>query len=291
MTHKIEFRIDKFRLMIVFTPRMGLCLLAMALVAAIAVEVGSETLTMTTTYPSPAGIYRTIVTTGNTTLARDIPGTKVTVGSPTNASALNVIGSASVSGNLGVGGGANITGKSYITSSDSTYGVLSLGSSSSEASLGFTNNDGYTWVIGIGSWGYPNNAFVIGNGNYGVYCNLPSSGAGWSCSSDGRFKENVRPLENVLQKLKGIRGVSYNLKGQRPEKRDIGLIAQEVEKEFPELVTVSKTTVGKKGHEKQINDFRSLDYSQFTAVLLEAVKGQQAEIETLQAQLKSVLNK
>ena len=50
------------------------------------------------------------------------------------------------------------------------------------------------------------------------------------------------------------------------------MIAQEVEKYFPELVVTGK------------DGYKSLNYAQFTAVLLEAVKEQQAEIEKLKAQ-------
>ncbi|MFA6318340.1 MAG: hypothetical protein WC943_13100 [Elusimicrobiota bacterium] len=46
-------------------------LLVLAMVACSAVELESETLTMTSYYPSPAGVYNKLVTTGNTVLARD----------------------------------------------------------------------------------------------------------------------------------------------------------------------------------------------------------------------------
>jgi len=73
MTHKI-----RIHLTIAFTSRIALLVLTAALVAAVAIEIGSETLTMTTTYPSPAGIYARLITTGgtianpvNTILGRD----------------------------------------------------------------------------------------------------------------------------------------------------------------------------------------------------------------------------
>src|SRR5581483_4582816 len=47
---------------------------------------GSETLTMVTTYPSPMGVYKNIVTTGQTLLARD--GGQVGIGTPTPTAAL-----------------------------------------------------------------------------------------------------------------------------------------------------------------------------------------------------------
>src|SRR5208283_2856049 len=63
MTHEI-------RLTIRFTPRTARLLLLVTLITVFPFELGSETLTMTTTYPSPSGIYNTMVTTGQTTLGR-----------------------------------------------------------------------------------------------------------------------------------------------------------------------------------------------------------------------------
>ena len=55
--------------------------------------------------------------------------------------------------------------------------------------------------------------------------------------SDRRLKKNIRPLENSLEKILKLRGVSFNWK--QSGKKDIGLIAQEVETVYPELVSVN----------------------------------------------------
>jgi hypothetical protein len=99
-------------------------------------------------------------------------------------------------------------------------------------------------------------------------------------SSDNRLKKNVKPLSGVLEKLNKIRGVSfdwnekYENMGRATGHREIGVIAQEVENVFPELVT-------KWGQE----DFRAVDYSRMTAVLIEAVKEQQRQIEELKGRI------
>ena len=62
-------------------------------------------------------------------------------------------------------------------------------------------------------------------------------------SSDSRFKENVEQLTGVLDKLEQVRGVAfdwnerYEALGRSTGHREIGVIAQEVEAVFPELVT------------------------------------------------------
>jgi len=85
--------------------------------------------------------------------------------------------------------------------------------------------------------------------------------------SDIRLKTNIVKLENVLEKLDQINGVSfdwndvYKSLGNVEDVTQIGVIAQDVEKVFPELVT----TRGEAG-------YKSVSYNQLTAVLLEAVK-------------------
>lgn len=97
-------------------------------------------------------------------------------------------------------------------------------------------------------------------------------------SSDARFKTNITKLTNVLEKLEGIQGVSfewnelYGSLGRSTGHREIGLIAQEVETVFPEIVT----TWGDK-------NYRAVDYGRLTGVLIEAIKELNAEIKRLKA--------
>ena len=77
-------------------------------------------------------------------------------------------------------------------------------------------------------------------------------------TSDRSLKTNIQNLENSLENLDYLHGVSFHWKKKKDEKA-IGLIAQDVEKIYPELV---KGEAGSKG----------INYSGFTAVLLEAIK-------------------
>jgi len=88
------------------------------------------------------------------------------------------------------------------------------------------------------------------------------------CPSDLRFKERIVPLTGVLPRLTKLQAVSfqwnrrYRRMGRATPGRSIGLVAQEVEKEFPELV--SRWQDG--------SDYRALDYGRLSAVLLEGLK-------------------
>ena len=100
-----------------------------------------------------------------------------------------------------------------------------------------------------------------------------------SAASDISFKRDIKPLEGSLEKVTSLKGVSFAWRtDQYPEKgfrdgRQIGLIAQDVEKVLPELVKTDKD--GKK----------SLSYDKLTAVLVEAVKAQEARLEKQAAEI------
>ena len=137
-----------------------------------------------------------------------------------------------------------------------------------------------------------NSVFIDTNGNVGIGLGTGTTSAaqkldvagsilytGSLSQSDQRFKTNVVPLTGVLERIERIRGVSfdwnelYKSMGRATDRRELGLLAQEVEAVFPELVT----TWGE-------DNYRALDYGRLTAVLVEAIK-------ELNAKLKSVTEK
>ena len=87
-------------------------------------------------------------------------------------------------------------------------------------------------------------------------------------ASTMRIKTNIETLESPLDKISKLRGVSYNLK--KNNEPSIGMIAEEVEKVFPELV--SKDDSGKAA---------AMSYGRMTAVLLEAIKELKEEVDEL----------
>jgi hypothetical protein len=90
-------------------------------------------------------------------------------------------------------------------------------------------------------------------------------------SSDRRFKEDIRVLEGVLDRLDRVDGISYKwseeaaARGATPGERAIGVVAQDLEAEFPSLVATADD-----GH-------KSVEYGKLAAVLLAAVKELKAE--------------
>ncbi len=91
-------------------------------------------------------------------------------------------------------------------------------------------------------------------------------------SSDLRLKTNVTTLTSALDKTVALRGVSYNWKdADKSQDTQIGVIAQEVEEIYPEFVRTDA------------EGMKSVNYSQMVAVLIEAVKELNAEIEELKS--------
>lgn len=101
----------------------------------------------------------------------------------------------------------------------------------------------------------------------------------FSYPSDIRLKTKVETLTGVLSKLALMRGVTYEFKDQTKYAKgpQVGVIAQELQKVFPELV--------KEGSD----GFLSVNYTQLSAVLIQAVKEQQARIDKLEEQMAAVM--
>jgi len=94
--------------------------------------------------------------------------------------------------------------------------------------------------------------------------------------SSKRRKTNIKTLDGALGKIQRLRGVSYH--SEITSKHEIGLVAEEVGEVIPEAVD----------YEENGKDARGLDYSRLVAVLIEAVKEQQTQIETLKAEVQNL---
>jgi len=100
-------------------------------------------------------------------------------------------------------------------------------------------------------------------------------------SSDQRLKKNIEPLAAGLDKVMRLRPVTYRLKdapanGGLGSQKEIGLIAQEVEKVLPELVHTGS------------NGYKAVSYDKLVSMLIEAVKEQQKEIREQDAALEKL---
>lgn len=96
--------------------------------------------------------------------------------------------------------------------------------------------------------------------------------------SDISVKDNIRPIENVLARVQKSRGVLYD-RTDTGNKDNIGFIAQELEEQFPELVVENE------------DGTKAVKYQNATAVLFEAVKEQQNQINRLEEKITEILKR
>jgi len=96
-------------------------------------------------------------------------------------------------------------------------------------------------------------------------------------SSDERLKDNIQNIENPIEKVQSLKGVTWDWNDNADEVQqslpNVGVIAQDVEKVLPQLVT------------DRDNGYKGVDYAKLTGLLIEAVKDQQKQIDELKSKL------
>ena len=96
-------------------------------------------------------------------------------------------------------------------------------------------------------------------------------------SSDERLKDNIELISNPIEKVQSLKGVTWNWNSNADELQqslpNVGVIAQDVEKVLPQLVT------------DRDNGFKGVDYAKLTGLLIEAIKDQQKQIDELKSKL------
>jgi hypothetical protein len=138
---------------------------------------------------------------------------------------------------------------------------------------GFVSTSGNTFNIGIGTTS-PSTILAVVQ----TSATDPIADA-WTTYSSRRWKNNVHPITGALDKVKALQGVYFDWKADG--KHDLGMIAEDVGKVIPEVVA----------YEENGTDAKSLDYARLTAVLVEAVKEQQGQIEGLKQELVQLKEK
>ena len=129
--------------------------------------------------------------------------------------------------------------------------------------------------IGIGA---------LPSGSYKVEVNGKLKSTGINETSDLRFKKNIFTIDNALNKVLSLRGVNYEWRVNEFKDKNfdsapqIGLIAQEVEKIIPQVVSTDSA------------GYKSVEYSKLVALLIEAIKEQQKKIEALTAENQTLKN-
>lgn len=124
--------------------------------------------------------------------------------------------------------------------------------------------------------GASDNLDLTSSGITGV-TNIVASGVvtatDFNATSDINFKENIEVIEGALDKIVSISGITFNWK----ESKEVsaGVIAQDVEKVFPEVV-------------KTNDDVKTVNYNGLVGLLVEVVKEQQKQIDDLKSRVDNL---
>ena len=184
------------------------------------------------------------------------------------------IGTTSPAYKLDVNGSINVTGAFYVNGSP-------IGGGSGGVGGGGTTNKVARWTasntLGDSSI-YDAGAGSIAVGNTSPSYQIDVTGiiratGDIIITSDRRKKENIKTIENALDTIMNLRGVTYNKINDTSKRKQIGFIAQEVLPYVPEVVYSDN------------EDYFGVAYQNMVALLTEAVKEQQKQIEELKAKL------
>ena len=132
------------------------------------------------------------------------------------------------------------------------------------------------WQIGPDS---SSNFTVYNQAQVGAY--IPAGQQGWAAGSDIRLKTDLKPISNAIRKIKQLRTVTGRFKTDKKNVSRSFLIAQDVQKVFPEAVDVKDDEMKTLG----------IIYTDMIPLMIAAIKEQQKEIENLKQKINCLLNK
>ena len=97
--------------------------------------------------------------------------------------------------------------------------------------------------------------------------------------SDERLKENIKVIENPIEKIKDLKGVTFTYK--KDGEKSTGLIAQDLEKVLPEAVYTSETIADEREGEES-EEHLAIRYGNTVGLLVEAIKELEARVKELE---------
>jgi len=241
----------------------------------------------------------TLTATGNTTINGTSlrmltnPGTGTT---PTNYFYQGSIGSTAKEYAFSIYDALWVTDNAFFDASMTVSGLLDINGTADEAlrvdgleALWLGQNASlqnyFSWGYGA-LYNYFADRITIGNAGYNstymLYVNGSAYATGSWSSSDRRFKKNISRINNALEKVTGIEGVSYEWrKDEFPDKgftdgRHYGIIAQDLEKAIPEAVS------------EDSEGYKAVSYNDMIPILIEAVKELKSENESLKNRIETL---
>jgi hypothetical protein len=221
-----------------------------------------------------------------------ITGTLAASGATTLSSTLAVTGNTTLTGDLTVNGGDLTTSATTFNLVNSTATTLNIGGDATTIALGsataaltyngtsLTASNSVTRVKSLG----------VGIAASATSGEIRAAGNISSNYSDERLKENIQVIENALEKVCSLRGVTYTANqlaesfGYTSKESQVGVLAGEVEKILPEVVKPApfdimlfeNTEISRSGE-----NYKTVQYEKLVPLLIEAIKELNKEIKEL----------
>jgi len=210
---------------------------------------------------------------------------------------------------VAVGGNSSSSVKLYSLTSTNTYAMYG---NNSQATGGYgmrayaTSSSGNTWGI------YAATAGTSTNTTYGVYGLANASGTNWAIyssgnswaaggtwgASDERLKKNISSFDGALDKIAQLPIKTYYFDTKKhptmgfSNRKQYGIMAQDLEGVFPEMVLTSKHNIPAEDGEitDEMLEIKAVNYDQLIPVLIKGMQEQQEEIEELKKELEELKN-
>tara|TARA_R110000737_G_scaffold94078_1_gene127680 strand:+ start:15459 stop:16991 length:1533 start_codon:yes stop_codon:yes gene_type:complete len=184
-----------------------------------------------------------------------------------NTKTISGSGTISMVGNIS---GQEITGSDALFTNVIATGVTSTTLAATSGITGATLN-----TTGIISGSIIKSANAISGSSLLIQGTIKATGDVTAFhSSDARLKSNITPIKGALDKIKTIGGYEFDWNDKSEHTgHDVGVIAQEIEFVLPEVVVTRE------------NGYKAVRYEKIVALLIEALKEQQLQIDELKAKL------
>ena len=163
--------------------------------------------------------------------------------------------------------------------------------------IGYTNNNA-TFINFTGSSGW--GMYVAADGDARVWLDgssgaIAGTGNVIAYASDGRLKTNIETINNPIEKIKKIRGVTFDwidditseYDFHPAAKHETGVIAQEIQEVIPDAVVTAPFNGNYTAKSGTDHNFLTVDKEKIIPLLIEAIKDQQKQIDELKAKLEN----
>jgi len=122
----------------------------------------------------------------------------------------------------------------------------------------------------INAQGGANTLYVSANNTNGVY--ITSGATSWTGNSDERLKDITGNIENAIDSLMALRTVKHTWKSDESKKEHLALIAQDVEKVFPQVIDKNKLPSKADDENPDETEYLGVRYTELVPVLVKAIQ-------------------